>query len=530
MKHQNRKVAFASLALLLLCFFVSGVSPQKISANAQTAISPSNSSTLDDWSMYRHDLNNTATSNSTAPVCNLLWQFNGYPDSPDPINRLRTTAAVANGVVYVGTETHIFCAFDAYNGSLIWQFDSVSNPESSAAVVGNVIYLGILWDGSHGYVDALSATNGSVIWRFPTDSGVESSPTVFNGVVYVGSYLGYVYALNATNGALIWSYLTGASCFSSPAVVTGVLYIGAESGNFYALNITNGSLLWLFNAQDRLDSSPTVVDGVVYFVSDNGTVHALRANGGSEIWKANIGVGTDHTGVSPAVANGIVYVGSRNGYYALNATDGSQIWFFTSPYSRRQLTGYQYSSPAISGSVVYFGSCDGYLFALDAYNGSIIWSYQVGTYVFASPAIANGVVYIGSYDGNIYALGIPTTQTLPYANPNPTPKPTATPTPTATPQPTATPTTTPIPDPAVTPSQTLSPIVATQPGAKSVINVNPPQLDLIGWLILSFFIAVAVTGVSVIGVSAKKASLNPRWSLASAFDEKSFKTEVTKPK
>jgi outer membrane protein assembly factor BamB len=115
-----------------------------------------------------------------------------------------------------------------------------------------------------------------------------------------------------------------------------------------------GNLLWHFftgpssipSVADRLRASSTVVNGVVY---------ALRATDGSEIWQASMGSGTDHADDSPAVANSIVYIGTRNGYYALNASTGSQIWFFTSPFSPRQYTGYVYSSPAVAVNIVYFG-------------------------------------------------------------------------------------------------------------------------------------------------------------------------------
>ena len=144
---------------------------------------------------------------------------------------------------------------------------------------------------------------------------------------------------------------------------------------------------------------------MVYVCSDAGGVYALNINDGSKIWQANCGSGTDHTDTSPAVANGMVYINARNGVYAFNATNGGQIWFFISPYSNRQLTGYMYSSPAVVGNIVYYGSVDSYVFALNAYTGSMVWAYQTGGFLFSSPAIANGVLYIGSYDGYVYALG-----------------------------------------------------------------------------------------------------------------------------
>jgi PGF-CTERM protein len=70
------------------------------------------------------------------------------------------------------------------------------------------------------------------------------------------------------------------------------------------------------------------------------------------------------------------------------------------------------SSPAVANGVVYVGSNDGNLYALNANNGTKIWNYTTKNaggsspaVVTSSPAVANGVVYVGSEDNNVYAIG-----------------------------------------------------------------------------------------------------------------------------
>jgi outer membrane protein assembly factor BamB len=65
------------------------------------------------------------------------------------------------------------------------------------------------------------------------------------------------------------------------------------------------------------------------------------------------------------------------------------------------------SSPAVVDGVVYVGSGDN-TYALNATDGTELWSYTTGGIVESSPAVVNGVVYVGSDDGNVYALGSPT--------------------------------------------------------------------------------------------------------------------------
>src|SRR5439155_1674875 len=90
---------------------------------------------------------------------------------------------------------------------------------------------------------------------------------------------------------------------------------------------------------------------------------------------------------SPAVANGVVYVGSGDKeLYAFDAGTGSLIWNVATGGSIS-------SSPAVANGVVYVGSEDNKLYAFDAGTGSLMWSAITGSSITSSPAIANGVVY-----------------------------------------------------------------------------------------------------------------------------------------
>jgi serine/threonine-protein kinase len=60
------------------------------------------------------------------------------------------------------------------------------------------------------------------------------------------------------------------------------------------------------------------------------------------------------------------------------------------------------SSPAVANGVVYVGSWDNDVYALNAKTGDLLWSYATGAGVDSSPAVANGVVYVGSGDSNVF--------------------------------------------------------------------------------------------------------------------------------
>ncbi|MEM3577485.1 MAG: PQQ-binding-like beta-propeller repeat protein [Candidatus Bathyarchaeia archaeon] len=269
----------------------------------------------------------------------------------------------------------------------------------SPSVVDGVLYIGLGFGPS---VIALNATTGELIWNYTGLTWISSSPAVAYGMIYFGSFDKNVYALNATTGDKIWNYTTGGfMAASSPAVADGVVYIGGGYGNgVFALNATTGDKLWNYTTQGNVHSSPAVANGVVYVGSYDDNVYALNATTGEKIW--NYTTGNDVYS-SPTVVDGVVYIGSNDfNVYALNATTGEKIWNYTTGFS-------VVSSPAVVNGVVYVGSWDGNIYALNATTGALIWSYTTGGAISSSPAISsNGIVYIGSGDNKTYALNAQT--------------------------------------------------------------------------------------------------------------------------
>lgn len=61
---------------------------------------------------------------------------------------------------------------------------------------------------------------------------------------------------------------------------------------------------------------------------------------------------------------------------------------------------------AAAGHLVYFGSsADNTVYALDARDGRVRWTFTTDGPVRLAPTVAGGKVYVGSDDGNVYCLG-----------------------------------------------------------------------------------------------------------------------------
>jgi len=206
---------------------------------------------------------------------------------------------------------------------------------------------------------------------------------------------------------------------ADPAMFRG----GPSHSGVYSSPAGISTVKWKFKTGGKVFSSPAVADGVVYVGSSDNSLYALAAADGAVRWKAATGGAVNS---SPAVVDGVVFFTSRDGnLYAVNAADGKLKWTFKTEGERRftapgihganprtETMPDPYdvflSSPAVSGGVVHFGSGDRHVYAIDAATGTLKWKFATGDVVHASPAVGDGVVYIGSWDRYLYALNAAT--------------------------------------------------------------------------------------------------------------------------
>ena len=129
--------------------------------------------------------------------------------------------------------------------------------------------------------------------------------------------------------------------------------------------VGNLALNWqVFRNDSSIAPDPVLVNGVVYAAIGNtgsATLYAVDAKTKNIIWQNAIGATSD-----PAVANGIVYIGSFAGSFnALNAQTGAPIWQYGEALDVD-------TSPVVADGIVYFSSYP-YVYALDARTGALIW-------------------------------------------------------------------------------------------------------------------------------------------------------------
>lgn len=328
-----------------------------------------------------------------------------------------SSPAVAGDEIFIGSGDGHLYAFDLATGSRRWRYDAGSPVSSSPAVGGGLVFAAAR-DGS---LFAVDAKGGTRRWRLATgnelplpwghESGdyFTSSPTYVAGTVLVGAGDGNVYAIDAPSGRVRWRARTGGRVRASPAVANGRVFVGSYDGAVYCFDLATGRQRWRYETEgaklasgsfgfDRrsIQSSPAVSEGVVYVGARDGFLYALDASDGRLRWRFDHKVSWVIT--SPAVHDGVVYAGSSDGRFAQAVdTTGKELWRYTA-------NAIVWSSPAVAGDVVYFGDGIGRLHAVDRRTGNARWVFRTGSSVLSSPTVTRGYVVFGSTDGGVYAL------------------------------------------------------------------------------------------------------------------------------
>ena len=318
-----------------------------------------------------------------AGVITPIWSFTAEDE-------IRSTPAVANGVVYVGTYDNNLYALDAQNGEFVWKFPATDGLGASPCAYGDMVFVG----SSDNYLYAVQAKNGRMAWSCETGGAIYSSPQVDFDHVFFGSDDGHVYAVNAPSGRVAWKVEAHSPVRSTPLVGSEAIYFGTEGGYVFCIDLT-GKMKWQFQARRAVTSSPALADDLIVIGSLDATVYAIDAGTGWAVWRFR----TRRSIVSsPIIHNGVVYIGSSDGnLYALDLDSGRKLWSFE---TEGQVPG----RPAIFENAVYFGSTDGHIYSVGLKRGRLRWRFDTQSQVIGSPTIANGIVYVGATNHTIYAL------------------------------------------------------------------------------------------------------------------------------
>ena len=280
----------------------------------------------------------------------------------DPWDVFLSSPVVADGSVYFGSGDGNVYALNAANGNVRWKYQTGDVVHASPAYAAGAIYVGS-WDS---YFYAVDAETGKEKWKFHggedpvihNQVGFQGSPAIANGIVYTGCRDSNLYALDAATGQEKWRFNNAGSwVVASPAVTGGkVVFATSDSSLFYALDAATGKSMYKQDTKAYVFSSPAIAGDAAYIGVLNGTLDARDLSTGQILWDFQTEVSRQNRDwvLTPdrKFNNDLLYTSNWREAPLVSVDRQFQI-------------GAIFASPLVVNGVVYVGSADGYLYALD---------------------------------------------------------------------------------------------------------------------------------------------------------------------
>lgn len=202
--------------------------------------------------------------------------------------------------------------------------------------------------------------------------------------------------------ALVVALAVGATAYAAENDWTMARYDEAQTGYTPQKLTLPLTLCWQHNTTKSTNntSTPAIFGDTAYFSSGN-RVLAVHAYTGAAKWKFPAGPDTLRFSIKTGITvwEDMVFFGGMDGkLYALNAANGLVVWTFSAGSAIR-------STPVITNGTLFVGSDDNNLYAIDARSGELSWTggFRTNDDVAVSPAVSPGMVIFTSLDTNVYA-------------------------------------------------------------------------------------------------------------------------------
>jgi outer membrane protein assembly factor BamB len=324
------------------------------------------------------------------------------------------------GPAHTGSASGITVAQPPYTRA--WTFEEPDSDQGFAApvIVGDVaIALGSK------AVYGVDLSSGQQAWRVARTGGPITEPAVGTAggttmIVYVDGGSNQepskLIAIDAATQKQLWTFSLGAASVSGVSVDGSLAFVGDTQGVLYAVDVAKGTQEWTFKGTGRIEAPPAIADGVVYVGSrelqqGNATVRALDESTGTQKWmfaQQQLASGSAIT-----VSDGRAIAGFTDRLArAFDAATGSGEWtaLMTNALSPR-------GAPAVATGAVYLADLAGTVERVSADSGSRMWSYRFNAVrslpipyldFWSSPVLTGSSVLIGLGDGRLGALSTAT--------------------------------------------------------------------------------------------------------------------------
>lgn len=293
-----------------------------------------------------------------------------------------------------------------------WLVQTGAGIYCSPAVEKDKVFVG----DDMGYLTAYALKSGKKLWSFQSGKRIVGTPAVSEGIVVFGSADCKIYGLNAQNGNLLWTVKAAAPVLGAVTIDNGIAYIGASDHTFRAVNIHTGDVKWNFTGvKGYIETKPLVTDNKVIFGAWDNTLYALDKTDGKELWKWTGGLTRMHfspAAVWPVASDGKVFITDpQRAMTAIDLKTGNTVWRTFQSMVRETIglseDGERIYSKTMNDSIVCYSA--------KGDQPHELWASNVGFGYEHAPSMQvekEGIVFGSTKEGLIFALEAKTGKVL----------------------------------------------------------------------------------------------------------------------
>ncbi|MBI5469965.1 PQQ-binding-like beta-propeller repeat protein [Candidatus Kaiserbacteria bacterium] len=154
------------------------------------------------------------------------------------------------GLVVVGSEAGTIFAYNAKNGTPLWQYASGGAVKAGFAIDEKSGFIAFgSWDN---YVHVIDARTGELRHKVETYKPLYSSPIIWNGKIYMGLLDKRIVCIDPDTGKLVWEFWTHSRVFATPTIINDRLYCGSNDGRLYEIDPQTGKEISFFQVTERI--------------------------------------------------------------------------------------------------------------------------------------------------------------------------------------------------------------------------------------------------------------------------------------
>ncbi len=309
---------------------------------------------------------------------------------------------------------------------ILWKTATDGPIYGSPALAEDLVFVGS--QDQHFY--ALSDKDGSIRWKRDLRSKIVSTPLVRDGSLYIGTGNGDFHNLDPATGKPRWTFKTGGLIHYETCTDESGLYFGNQKGRFFKVDYT-GNVLWTFETKNKFGGHCALYKDLVLTSSWDTNFYGLKRSDGAVVWKVSSGT-LNFAG--PELVGDNVYFATHDKLYRLEASTGKtrsiikttylnhvvlakqHLWTNEKGLTKRSLDGkvlgtVEFNSfsdfrPLVYNNLFILSGNSSALYAVSD-DLKILWTIKGGEAFWAPGVVKNNVYYTGNRDHNAYAIQLP---------------------------------------------------------------------------------------------------------------------------